>query len=318
MGKLVILMGKLHLSIILLLLIHILFFIYIFPPSPPCPPLPGLSSGYEKLSLHLGHRNPRVKEQVLQIVYNLVCQYRDKDVDIQNLCKKLIFLLADTQPSIKNLAAETIAQFSMYLGDSFFKSLESLGLHGIQLKMVKDALDKNKNVTLGGGCKLISNYQNSATTTAISESKSIIHMTKSLDGSIHGKEDKVCKNSLPIDTISSKYTPSTFLNLLFEGPSVSPIKLYTDKDLEKNMNLIVANLSKSDDWEARMKALGMIQGLTIGDAMEYDTFPGQIRGIHDILINQIIDLRSTLSKEACRTIAVLARYVIYKILLIQI
>ena len=261
-----------------------------------------------------------MKEQVLQIVYSLICIYRDKDVDIQDLCKKLIVLLGDPQPSIKNLAAETIAHFSLYIGDSLFKTLEPMGLHGIQLKMVKDVCEKNKSVTLGGGSKLISSYQNSTITTAISEPKSNIHISKSLDSSnvmIQGKEEKVCKNSLPIDMISSKYTPSTFLNLLFEGPSVSPLNLYTDKDLEKNMNLIVANLSKSDDWEARMKALGMIQGLTIGDAMEYDTFPGQIRGIHDMLINQIIDLRSTLSKEACRTIAVLARYDIFIIFFIN-
>ena len=66
------------------------------------------------------------------------------------------------------------------------------------------------------------------------------------------------------------------------------------------MTAIVTGLGKTDDWEARMKALGLLQAVVLGDGMEYESFPGLLRGIHDLLIAQIADLRSTLCKEACR------------------
>lgn len=73
------------------------------------------------------------------------------------------------------------------------------------------------------------------------------------------------------------------------------------------MAAATAGLGKADDWEARMKALGLLQGLALGDGMEVDGFPMAIRGMHDLLAAQIADLRSTLCKEACRTAAVLSR-----------
>lgn len=56
-----------------------------------------------------------------------------------------------------------------------------------------------------------------------------------------------------------------------------------------------------------MRGLAALQGVVLGDGPEYDSFPGSIRALHTLIIAQISDLRSTLCKEACRTVATLAK-----------
>lgn len=178
-----------------------------------------------------------------------------------------------------------------------------------------------------------------------SSPKSLIGTSKTDRGEhvgIQAEHNNTLEHQQPIHfttdlVVSDKYSPSVYLNLLFELPPTStaasrslqiyailisnymynsyilntlpnrPTKLYCEKDLETAFSTISNLLSKVDDWESRMKALGQLEGLALGDGMEYETFPSALRGIHDLLIAQISDLRSTLCKEACRTTAVLAR-----------
>ena len=121
------------------------------------------------------------------------------------------------------------------------------------------------------------------------------------------------RTSIVSSNIGGKYGPSSYLNLLFEVPpkefkiQVEPARLYSERELDGAITAIMTDLGNAEDWEVRLRALAALQGLALGDGMEYSSFPGQIRSMHALLIAQIADLRSTLCKEACRTVAVLAR-----------
>ena len=111
------------------------------------------------------------------------------------------------------------------------------------------------------------------------------------------------------------------------------------------MGKAIQGLNNVDDWQARITALGLVQGIAVGGveeghvATEYDVaFVSLLKGCHELVAAQIADLRSTVSKEvvsqslclaffpyfcppsilsstilpihACRTVAILARHLL--------
>ena len=104
------------------------------------------------------------------------------------------------------------------------------------------------------------------------------------------------------------YDPINYLNLLTEGSWPAATKLYSEKEMVKVFDRATACLTKEDDWQDRMKGLGIIQALALGDGMEFQRdFINNLKRCHETLIAQISDLRSVLSKEGCRTVAILAK-----------
>ena len=105
----------------------------------------------------------------------------------------------------------------------------------------------------------------------------------------------------------ASWSSASFMNLLGEGNEVNPISVYSEKELMKVMGDIIQGLKDVDDWQTRMKALGLLQGLALGDGIEFDTFVTHLKSCHELILNQISDLRSIVMKEACRTVGFLAK-----------
>ncbi len=102
------------------------------------------------------------------------------------------------------------------------------------------------------------------------------------------------------------YLPQSYVNLLKEGPLPAGIRLYSEKELIRHFEKIQQNFNNLEDWTMRMQALAALQGLALGEAMEFESeFLLQLRNSIDLLVAQVVDLRSVLSKEASRTVAIL-------------
>ena len=124
-------------------------------------------------------------------------------------------------------------------------------------------------------------------------------------------------NSSQLKVINSKYSDYFYINLLSEGQMPKLISFSSsnssnqiEKEIMNYISNIISNLSKSDDWEMRIKALVDLQSLVIsiiGDIYKIDLFINIIRENIDIFTSQILDLRSSVCKEACRTVAIISK-----------
>eukprot|EP01038_Epipyxis_sp_PR26KG_P005092 gene5092-7100_t len=106
----------------------------------------------------------------------------------------------------------------------------------------------------------------------------------------------------------SCYSPDYILSILHEGSSLEvPVSVYNEKEIIKLFqNNILNGLSRSDDWQARMNALIMIQYICVESSdIYYDIIIASIKLINEQISSQVLDLRSCVSKEASRTIAVI-------------
>ncbi|CAE7601753.1 unnamed protein product, partial [Symbiodinium microadriaticum] len=112
------------------------------------------------------------------------------------------------------------------------------------------------------------------------------------------------------DSSAGKFDPVWYLSLIGEGTAALSLFCQSDRELQKSLSEIKAMLQNKDDWEMRFTGLGRLQGL-VGDmpcsGVSTDSIAAAIRStILEEVSAQISDLRSTVSKEACRTVAILA------------
>ncbi len=82
--------------------------------------------------------------------------------------------------------------------------------------------------------------------------------------------------------------------------------VYSERDLERAFVEIIEALSKdpkTSDWRQRIAALRRIGSLVAADAHTLDKFNALLRRAKDVLIKQLEDLRSSVVKAACVTLA---------------
>ena len=114
---------------------------------------------------------------------------------------------------------------------------------------------------------------------------------------------------------SSCYHKEYYSSLLYdENPNgknyinIPSIPIFSEKELQTHFEKIVASFRKTEDWQLRINALETLQGIAKGgDAMKFDCFISLLKNCHELVELQILDLRSAICKEACRTVAVLSQ-----------
>lgn len=93
-----------------------------------------------------------------------------------------------------------------------------------------------------------------------------------------------------------------------EAPPLDPHRVYTEAEMARELEGVVANLTKSvDDWQLRVAALQRIHALALGGAEHFDGFSKGLKGMHEVIGAHILDLRSQVAKEACRTVGAVAQ-----------
>eukprot|EP01133_Synstelium_polycarpum_P015195 gene15195-17981_t len=98
---------------------------------------------------------------------------------------------------------------------------------------------------------------------------------------------------------------------LFATPKVdtSPIDFDNEREVQRQLDEIMSEfkMKESRDWSYRLKALVLLQRVVAGNAAEMKTFGAMLRVLSPSLIEQVTEARSTIVKEACAVVALLAQ-----------
>jgi hypothetical protein len=97
--------------------------------------------------------------------------------------------------------------------------------------------------------------------------------------------------------------------LLMGTDVVDPKSVYSEKELSKTFEDLLTVLSNKDHdfWNKRCEALRAIRALVLGGAADYDCFMPCLHSLKVPFADAIADLRSTLVREACVTVAMLSQ-----------
>ena len=91
--------------------------------------------------------------------------------------------------------------------------------------------------------------------------------------------------------------------------TVAPRALYSERELVKAFDELLLTLSNKDHdfWQKRCDALRSIRALVLGGAGDYACFMSCLSSLKNPFADAIADLRSTLVREACVTVALLSQ-----------
>ncbi|KAH7387488.1 hypothetical protein KP509_16G025400 [Ceratopteris richardii] len=88
---------------------------------------------------------------------------------------------------------------------------------------------------------------------------------------------------------------------------VDPIRVYSEKELTKEVEKVTAMLAPEQDWSVRITAMQRIEGLVGGGAATYACFPYLLKQLIRPLSIQLADRRSSIVKQACHLLSLLSK-----------
>ncbi|XP_021643742.2 CLIP-associated protein isoform X2 [Hevea brasiliensis] len=100
---------------------------------------------------------------------------------------------------------------------------------------------------------------------------------------------------------------------LFGGESdvtekpIEPIKVYSEKELIREIEKIASTLIPEKDWSIRIAAMQRVEGLVLGRAADYSCFRGLLKQLVGPLSTQLSDRRSSIVKQACHLLCFLSK-----------
>ncbi|RCV08910.1 hypothetical protein SETIT_1G364800v2 [Setaria italica] len=88
---------------------------------------------------------------------------------------------------------------------------------------------------------------------------------------------------------------------------IEPIKVFSEKDLLREIEKVVSTLQPDNEWSIRITAMQRVEGLVLGGAADYSAFPMLLKQLVTPLITQLLDRRSSVVKQACHLLNFLSK-----------
>ncbi|KAB1208773.1 CLIP-associated protein [Morella rubra] len=88
---------------------------------------------------------------------------------------------------------------------------------------------------------------------------------------------------------------------------IEPIKVYSEKELIREVEKIASTLVPEKDWSIRITVMQKVEGLVSGGAADYPCFRGLLKQLVGPLSTQLSDRRSSIVKQACHLLCFLSK-----------
>ncbi|KAF1879232.1 hypothetical protein Lal_00047906, partial [Lupinus albus] len=217
----------------------------------------------------------RVREEFARTVTSAIGLFSSTELTLQRL-------LNDPNPAVREAACLCTEEMYAQAGSQFRDELQR---HNLPSSLVNDI-----NARLEG----------------------IQPKVRSSDGSGYNSGEIKPLNVNPKKS-SPKAKSSSRESSLFGGDGnvtekpIDHIKVYSEKELIREIDKIVYTLVPEKDWSIRIAAMQRIEGLVLGGAADFSCFHGLLKQLVGPLSMQLSDRRSTIVKQACHLLCLLSK-----------
>ncbi|XP_047154186.1 CLIP-associated protein-like [Vigna umbellata] len=231
------------------------------------------------------HKSWRVREEFTRTVTAAINLFASTELPLQRaILPPVLHLLNDPNPAVREAAILCIEEMYTQAGPQF---RDELHRHNLPSSLVKDI-----NARLEG----------------------IQPKVRSSDGIPGGYITGEIKHlSVNPKKSSPKAKSSSRESSLFGGEGditekpIDPVKVYSDKELTREIEKIASTLVPEKDWSIRIAAMQRVEGLVIGGATDYPCFRGLLKQLVGPLNTQLSDRRSSIVKQACHLLCFLSK-----------
>ncbi|CAA6655371.1 unnamed protein product [Spirodela intermedia] len=232
------------------------------------------------------HRSWRVREEFVRTVTIAIGLFASTELTLQRvLLSPVLQLLNDSNYSVREAATSCIEEIYMQIGPQFHDELQRHHLPPLMMKEINSRLEKLEP-------KL--RPAESSGHFIPSEVKSSLHN--------HKKSSPKAKPAPRETTLYGAFGEADAA----ENP-VEPISVHTDKELVREFEKISSTLVPEKDWSIRIAAMQRIEGLVLGGATDFPSFPMLLKQLVTPLSSQLSDRRSSIVKQACHLLNFLSK-----------
>ncbi|KAG0621726.1 hypothetical protein M758_3G044000 [Ceratodon purpureus] len=259
-----------------------------------------------------GHKNWRVREEFARTAASALNLFTAAELPFQRLIlPSVLHLLEDSNSSVREAAMLCLEEMYRQGGQQFGEELQRHQLRASQFKEINARFEKIEPVR-----SMYDSKQHSSSVQCItppnrfsappSQNKSVTQQAVT-NHQWPGSELKVSVSGGSTRGNSPKSkSVSEGDSAMVEKPA-EPIRVFSERDLAKEFEKAAGMLALAQDWSIRMSAMQRIEGIVAGGATKYSGFLHLLKQLVSPLCDQLADRRSSIVKQACQLLKVLAK-----------
>ncbi|KAK7840615.1 clip-associated protein [Quercus suber] len=244
------------------------------------------------------HKSWRVREEFARTVTSAIALFASTELPLQRaILPPILQMLSDSNPGVREAAILCIEEMYAQAGPQFRDELQR---HNLPSSMVKDINARLERIEpqIRSSDGVTGNF-------AAGESKpaSLNPKKSSPKAKSSSRETSLFGDLVTFDSGCNFFTAEGDIT---EKP-VDPIKVYSEKELIREIEKIASTLVPEKDWSVRITAMQRVEALVFGGATDYPCFRGLLKQLVGPLSTQLSDRRSSIVKQACHLLCFLSK-----------
>ncbi|XP_078662438.1 CLIP-associating protein 1-B-like isoform X36 [Branchiostoma floridae x Branchiostoma belcheri] len=284
---------------------------------------------FERMMGAFGHRNFRVREEVLICLVATINTFGAGSLTLSKIVPHICKLLGDPNSAVRDMAINSLVEIYRHVGEKVRVDLSKKGIPSSRLSVIFQKFDEVKQsgrmLAVSSSSSLRSSSSGDGDETDSAKNRPFIYwsrhmydlpymMVARMSGakrvsSAPPRRPASAGMKPPLAPSSSAGAGGAdeemFIKYFEEVPKIN---LFSPRDLEDHMQKIKDTLGDDKcDWEQRVDSIKKLRSLLVHGAMDYDNFLQQLKLLEPVFKLAVRDLRSQVVREACITLSYLAQ-----------
>ncbi|XP_077285272.1 CLIP-associating protein isoform X4 [Arctopsyche grandis] len=265
-----------------------------------------------RLGTAFRHKNANMKEEALRCLLCALNEQKSQDLQLKAVTPLVVELLGDPNAAVRDMASSTLVEMYKHVGEKLRMDLRKIDIPPNKLNALENKFDEARaaGLLLPTASTPSAANSNDELDNILTSSKPAkpVKRTFSIPTSAKRPVESANSNSnAGVDAAAGAVTSDVFEAQFSTVPTVA---LYSPRDLDDICRLATTVIGdRNADWEKRIDALKKIRALFVSCAhTQYPTeFTAQLKQFGVPFLVVIKELRSQVVREACITIAYMAK-----------
>ncbi|TYZ61461.1 hypothetical protein PybrP1_004669 [[Pythium] brassicae (nom. inval.)] len=289
-----------------------------------------LATVFDRLLPCAGHKNWRTRESMLRCIWRCL-ESSDSLFDSMKdeALGHIIKLLEDSAKEVRDVAIETLERFYSRIGPPLLRELETRNIRSTQMKMLTDRFHGAQSAESSSSSRplyassALAGEMPSSLTSILSSYDLPVSSSSSMARYLESVRQRELSASLAakaaadaaVAAASGAFSPSqssTTSSRSDDRSATDAASSVSEREIQRDVASVYEQLHLDNDWSKRVNGLKSLQQLAqrcshANDSTVLAQLSHAVKSVRERLCEQVADLRSSVSREACQTIQMLAR-----------
>lgn len=239
----------------------------------------------------------------------LFFRYGTQHVAVKAFISPIVILLSDPTVSVRDAAFQALIEIYKHVGDKLRQDLRKKDIPPQKLVILEQKFDEasNDGLLLPSAMSAAVHYDEPDTASLGPPARptKLVKRTMSASQSNRKLAETPSGSGENVSTVAGAVSQEIFENCFENVPQLTIFGQRDIDEMMKSVNNIVGD--KKMDWEKRVDALKKLRSLLMLNAQTNPNFPQQLKDLSIAFLDILKELRSQVIREACITLAYMAK-----------